>query len=86
MHLDRIPIFVCILMVAVSGVAAGASDDGPAWPILHHELEVALEPASAELRATDTIRLSPTRDPRAPLHLLLHADLELSSARLGARV
>ncbi|RKZ13510.1 hypothetical protein DRQ32_01450 [bacterium] len=57
--------------------------DALARPILHHDLELRLEPATAMLQVTDRIRFASGELDEAALAVLLHRDLEIQSVRYG---
>ncbi len=71
-----------ILTLALVGAASGGRA-AQNWPILRHDIQVAVEPAKSRLQATDAIDLGPPPNPTGPLALLLHKGLTVESIQLG---
>jgi aminopeptidase N len=59
--------------------AAGAQD----WPILHHDIQAAIDPARSWIEATDEIEMAGPPSSSKPLYLLLHRNLGIESAEIA---
>jgi aminopeptidase N len=80
----------CALLIAAGIVLCGtrppvARAAGPGWPILHHAIDARLDPSTSSLSVIDTVLMSPPRDRRAPLRVLLHRSLCLTRADLDGK-
>lgn len=73
----------CASWIALLLLLVPALVQARAWPTLRYQLDVELDPSVAGLRAAGVLHLAPAPAPDAPLHFLLHRDLEPGPARFG---
>jgi hypothetical protein len=69
-----------LLLLAVPGPPGALAAQN--WPVVSHSIQAAIDPARNRLEVTDILEMGPTPDRSTPLHLLLHADLEVASIDL----
>jgi aminopeptidase N len=71
-----------VFAMGLAPASVGAAQD---WPIVHHEIRAAVEPATQGIEVSDVLTLASPPGKDQPLHLLLHRDLAVASATLDGR-
>jgi aminopeptidase N len=72
----------CAIFLGLSHEPARAGEVQD-WPILRHDIRVAIEPARSWIEVTDVIDLTQPPSPSQPLYLLLHCGLEVESVDIA---